>query len=98
MVRNTTKLNVSVCPTNGIWFSMFILGLHKCMGIQRKQDLGIFIDVMLGIQYILEEDWGKADSLLSKKGICEVMMMYLGTFCWGVCSEELLLVHLGATL
>ena len=71
--------------------------IRKTYRDTTKQDLGISIEIILGVQYILDVDCRGDNTLLAKKDICDIMMSYLGTFYWGLRREELLLIHLGAT-
>ena len=49
MMRGTTKLITSTCPTNGEWFERFMLGYHKRVGDVSRPDLAISIEVMVAL-------------------------------------------------
>ena len=41
MARDIKKTYVTTCPTYGLWFERFILGMHKRMGAEAHQDQAI---------------------------------------------------------
>jgi len=49
MMRGTTKLITSTCPTNGEWFERLMLGYHKRAGDVSGPDLAISIEVMVAL-------------------------------------------------
>ena len=67
------------------------------MGKQVNQDLGMSIEVMKVAMTILEESWSSADEAEEKFQVVLTARIFLGTFCWGLRGEELLLVSVGGT-
>ena len=57
MMRGTTKLMTSTCPTNGEWFKRFMLGLHKRAGDSSCPDLAVSIEVMLALMQCFDRLW-----------------------------------------
>jgi len=57
MMRGTTKLITSTCPTNGEWFERFMLGYHKRVGDVSRPDLAISIKVMVTLMVRCERLW-----------------------------------------
>jgi hypothetical protein len=57
MMRGTTKLITSTCPTNGEWFERFMLGYHKRVGDVSRPDLAITIKVMVTLMVRCERLW-----------------------------------------
>ena len=54
MMRGTTKLITSTCPTNGEWFERFMLGYHKRVGDVNRPDLAISSEVMVALMVRFE--------------------------------------------
>ena len=54
MMRGTTKLITSTCPTNGEWFERFMLGYRKRVGDVNRPDLAISIKVMVALMVRFE--------------------------------------------
>jgi hypothetical protein len=61
MMRGTTKLLMSTCPTNGEWLERFMLGSHKRVGDVSCPDLAVSIKVMLALIKRFDRLWILAD-------------------------------------
>jgi len=61
MIRGTTKLITSTCPTNDEWFERFMSGNHKRVGDVSRPDLAISIEVMVALMVRFERLWILAD-------------------------------------
>jgi len=61
MMRGTTKLITSTCPTNGKWYERFMLGFHKRVGHVSQPDLAILIEVVVALMARFERLWILAD-------------------------------------
>jgi hypothetical protein len=100
MSSDLRKLHITSCPTDDIWFGKFMLGMLKRLGRQIKQDCGLSIDVMLKLQELLEQDWDYAgeEDIENRRAICELAMVFYGTFCWGLRDgEDLFLITVDGT-
>ena len=49
-------------PTSSRWFSRFMLGRKRIMGVVRSQDEALTVDKLLFIGEISKEDWSKSNS------------------------------------
>ena len=54
--KDTTKLFVTSCPTNGLSFERFIHGVHKRQGDHIKPDMAITIEAMLALMEVFETE------------------------------------------
>ena len=57
----------STSPTAGRWFSIFMMGAKRIMGVVRRQDKALTFNQLLLIGDIAEEDWSKSNSEKEKK-------------------------------
>ena len=57
MMRGTTKLTASTCPTNGKWLERFMFGFHKRVGDESCPDLAISIEVMVALMERFDRLW-----------------------------------------
>ena len=51
----------STSPTENRWFSRFMLGEKRIMGVARRQDEALTADQLLLIGEIAEESWSKSN-------------------------------------
>ena len=54
-------------PTASIWFSIFMLGEKRRIGVARRQDKALTVNQLMLIGDIYEEDWSKSNSEEEKK-------------------------------
>ena len=95
--RGLKKVVATDCPTDGVWFTRFLIGAEVRMGKQIKQDLGLSIEVMKVAMDLLERSWETATNGKERHQVVVTAMIFLGTFCWGLRGEELLLISVGGT-
>jgi hypothetical protein len=57
MAKDTQKMTVTKCPTDGQWFEKFMKGCHKRMGEIVKPDRALSSIILLEILKLLELDW-----------------------------------------
>ena len=55
------KVYESTSPTASIWFSRFMLGVKRRIGVVRRHDEALMVNQLLLIGYIAEEDWPKSN-------------------------------------
>ena len=67
LIKGTTKMIVLICPIDSVWFTKFMLGLKKIMGLQRRQDLALSIEMILDVIEPLEKYWRVAEYLINKR-------------------------------
>ena len=59
MAKDSRKAYVTNCPTYGLCFDQFILGVHKWMGGGVvKPDLAVSVELLLALINDLEADLG----------------------------------------
>ena len=98
MVRDTTKLFHSSCPTHGEWFERFNKGMHERMGDKVMQDLGVSIELMHALMESFDARWIKANDDRSKqKAVLFPALFSIVGFCCALRGEELPLMRLFET-
>jgi hypothetical protein len=96
--RNTTKMFMTSCPTNGFWFERFMLGMHKRQGDQSYPDLAISIDVMLALMERFERAWEVAKGQeKEERAVLFPALFSIITYCGGFRGEETPLMELSGT-
>ena len=60
--ENGKNVYESNYPTSSRWFSRFMLGRKRIMGVVRSQDEALTVDKLLFIGEISKEDWSKSNS------------------------------------
>jgi hypothetical protein len=48
---------ISEVVTHSLWFSRFMLGLHKRVGETKKRDVPLTIEVVHAVHKLLEAEW-----------------------------------------
>ena len=61
------KVYDSTAPTASRWFSRFMLGEKRRMGVVIRKDEALTVNKILLIGEIAEEDWSKSNSEEEKK-------------------------------
>jgi hypothetical protein len=95
MMRGTTKLMTSTCPTNGEWFERFMLGFHKRVGGVSRPDLAVSIEVMLALMQRFDRLWILAEGDSKKQQ--EVLfpaLLAVAAYAGGLRGEEVPLMDL----
>ena len=82
----------STAPTASRWFTRFMLGAKRRMGVIRRQDEALTVRQLMGILDIAEEDWQASSCLEEKKDIESVMAFMIIGFCVSLRGEEVPLV------
>jgi len=98
MMRGTTKLMTSTCPTNGEWFERFMLGFHKRVGGVSRPDLAVSIEVMLALMQRFDRLWILAEGDSKKQQ--EVLfpaLLAVAAYAGGLRGEEVPLMDLFST-
>ena len=61
-LANDKKVYESTANTANIWFSRFMMGAKRRMGVMRRQYEALTVDQIILIGDIAEEDWSKSNS------------------------------------
>ncbi|KAL7574850.1 hypothetical protein ACA910_010687 [Epithemia clementina (nom. ined.)] len=59
MTKRKCSTFITNSPANLLWFKHFMDGYHERMGDVKVQDTALSINVLLGIQEMLEETWAQ---------------------------------------
>ena len=92
------KMYESQAPTASKWFSRFMLGTKRRMGVIRKQDEALTVDQLNAIMELGEKDWRKSKCDEEKKEIECLMAFIVIGFCVSLRGEEVPLVALDGML
>lgn len=86
-------------PTDSAWFNSFVTGFRARVGERRKQDAAISINIMLGMQELLEIAWQNAtekSELVECRHVAEHATFFLFLFCASMRGCEEPKVELGS--
>jgi hypothetical protein len=102
MVRDMLKSYVTSNPVKSQWYERFLLGMHKRMGDEVKQDEAISIEQMVVLMDVFERDWEKVmkDKQRAGNQVREALFPALFSVlacCGALRGEELPLMDLEAT-
>ena len=86
--ENEKKLYDYTDPTASRWFSGFMLGSNRRIGVARRQDKALTVDQLLVIGEIAEEDWLKSNYEEEKKGLESTIVFSTINFCVYFLGEE----------
>lgn len=91
---DTTKLYVTTCPTNSMWFERFTKGIHKRQGDNIQPDMGISLEQMIALMDMFELEWKSEPSQDMQAEILFSALFMLSTFLGGLRGEEVPLMDL----
>jgi hypothetical protein len=102
MVKDMMKSYVTTNPVKSQWYQRFLVGMHKRMGDQTKQDEAISIEQMIALMEKFEQDWAKLimHQRRTPNQVREVLFPALFSvlaFCGALRGEEVPLMDLDAT-
>jgi hypothetical protein len=98
VVRDTTKLFHSTCPTHGEWFERFTKGMHERMGDKVMQDLGMSIELMHELMRRFDTKWEDAGGdRMREKVVLFPALFSIVAFCCALRGEEVPLMRLFET-
>jgi len=95
MAKDIKKQYVTSCPTYGLWFERFILGVHKRMGDEVHQDQTITLAVVHKLVEDLKLDFLRSQSREEKEGITDQAIFVLAAFLAALRGEEVFKLVLG---
>ena len=88
MVRDVKKTYVTFCPTYILWYEIFILGIHKRMGDEVRQDIVVSLDVVHKLVEDLEEEYKLAGDVDEMVKLTDLAVFVLAPFLAGLRGEE----------
>jgi hypothetical protein len=94
MMKDTMKMSISSCPTDGYFFEKFTKGCHKRMGDVIKPDRALAVEILVEIFNILEVEWGKVMSDKERWELALEGCFYVISFACGLRGEEVPLTNL----
>ena len=95
MARDVRKTYVTTCPTYSLWYERFMLGMHKRMGDEVRQDLAISLDVIHKMVEGLEEEYEVAKTADEKEKVADILVFVLAAFLAGLRGGEVTKLILG---
>jgi len=94
MMKDTNKMFISTCVTDGLFFEKFTKGCHKRMGDIVKPDRALSVDILVAIYSLLEDDWGRVMSLRERWELALEGCFYALSFVCALRGEEVPLANL----
>ena len=88
MSRDLIKTYVTSCPAYCLWFKSFMIGMHKRMGNEVRQDQAITLKVLHMLVEILEQDYEHCLTNNDKERIADLAVFTLASFLAGLRGEE----------
>ena len=97
MARDTKKTYATSCPSYGLWFERFMIGMHKRMGDKVHQDKAITLAVIHKVVESLETEYESRRCDGERETIVNVAVFVLASFLVALRGEETLKIILGET-
>ena len=95
MARDLKKTYITSCPTYGLWFERFIMGMHKRMGDEVHQDQAVTLAVMHKLVDGLEKDYKASRVEEERDGFVDQDIFVLAAFLAALRGEEVFKLVLG---
>jgi len=94
MMKDTVKMSISTCPTDGLFFEKFTKGCHKRMGDIVKPDRALAVEILVEIQHLLELEWGRSMTDMARWELALEGCFYVISFTCALRGEEVPLTNL----
>ena len=91
-IGSDRKVYTSTSPTSTPWFSRFLLGAKRRMGVHREQNEALSAEQLTAVLNMCERDWAKSRSEEEKKDIESLASFMIIGFCLSLRGEEVPLV------
>jgi hypothetical protein len=88
------KMYETECVTRSRWFTAFLLGAKKRMGVTRKQNEALMSSQLLALLEVIEEDWIASPEGPAKKRLEEVAAFVCIGFSGSLRGEEVSLISI----
>ena len=95
MARNLKKTYVTSCPTYGLWFERFVVGMHKRMGDEVYQNQAVILGVVHLLVEGLERDFLASKTEEEKDSLVDQAVFILAAFLAALRGEEVFKLVLG---
>ena len=95
MARDLKKTYVTSCPTYGLWFERFVIGMHKRMGDEVHQDQAVTLGVVHKLVDGLERDFIASRIDEEKDSLVDQAIFILAAFLAALRGEEVFKLVLG---
>jgi hypothetical protein len=92
------KMYETECVTRSRWFTAFLLGAKKRMGVTRKQNEALSSKQLLALLEVIEEDWRKTPEGSARKRLEEVAVFVCIGFSASLRGEEVTLTSIRGML
>jgi hypothetical protein len=94
MMRDTSKMSISTCLTDGLFFEKFTKGCHKRMGDTVELDRALSVEILVEIMHLLEVEWGTTMSVVDRWKLSLEGCFYVISFVCALRGEEVPLTNL----
>ena len=96
MARDLKKTFVTSCPTYGLWFERFMVGMHKRMGDEVHQDKAVTLEVVHRLVEGLESEFKRSVDRDEQWNLVDQAVFILAAFLGALRGEEVFKLVLGA--
>ena len=97
LARDVRKIYVNSCPAYSLWFERFMIGMHKRMGDELRQDKGVTLEVIHRVMEGLEDEHVETKNDEEKRSLADIAVFVLVSFLAALRGEETLKISLGDT-
>lgn len=94
LMKDTVKMSISSCPTDGLFFEKFTKGCHKRMGDIVIPDRALSVDILVEIFNSLEGEWGAVMTDRERWRLALEGCFYIISFVCALRGEEVPLTNL----
>lgn len=94
MMKDTAKMSVSTCSTDGPFFEKFTKGCHKRMGDIVKPDRALAVEILAEILNLMEVEWGSAMADKDRWELALEGCFYVISFACALRGEEVPLTNI----
>ena len=91
------RLWITEVETHSFWFSRFMTGILRRVGVDKRQDEVITIEVLHACDKVLDREWRRCDTLMAKQVVAKMDTWFVAGFCTGLRGEEMLLIEYKGT-
>ena len=97
LARDVRKTYVTSCPAYSLWFERFMIGMHKRMGDEVRQDKAVTLAVIHKLMEGLEEEYLGSRTEEERGELADMSVFILASFLAALRGEETLKISLGET-
>ena len=89
-----TKVHLSKCPSQSLWFEKFALGCSLRMGAEVRSNKATSLPLIHAFFKVIEAEWKEASSLIERSKLASIGAFVAIAFCGSFRGHEVFLVDL----